>query len=91
MEVNAYKANTLATQANSPKVNKFKGNNKIFRRGTSMIFIIIKTAAPISKLLTPPLYVKPGIKLVVRKSATKFIKKWRRIVFIDLIPFYVFA
>lgn len=55
MVVNAYKAITLISQLNIPIVSKLSGKNNILSKGTKIKLISINAAAPISRLLTPPL------------------------------------
>ncbi len=81
--VRAYKANTLINQANRPTVNKFKGKNNTFKSGTSSQLINIKAAAPIAKLLNPPLIVNPGTNLAVTVNETALIKNALSSVFIE--------
>lgn len=82
MVVRAKRARTLVIQANKPKVKRFRGKSKILSKGTKSKLISIKTTAPIKRLFTPPVKVRPGIILVVTISEVKLIRKYLSRVFI---------
>ena len=78
---NKYKAITLASQANSPKVNRLIGRSRILIKGTKIILAIINMTVALARSNGLLPIEKDGIIFEVRINAIRLIKKLRRIVF----------
>lgn len=81
MVVKTYKAITLVSQANKPRVKRFKGSRIIFKTGTNRTFIKPNTPAPIINDFIPPVIERPGIREIVIQSEAKLTRKYLNITF----------
>lgn len=52
--VKAYKARTLVSHANSPKVNKLRGSSRILIKGTSRKLMAANATEATKRVLNPP-------------------------------------